>query len=238
MVRIGVESGMLGLQRIRGSGALMDMSGTMNFDANLGELGVRLTELVAKNATSRVATRIETKKAAGRSDETITELQEIISELLDERSELQLIAQAFRDRVRAETIDVADLAYITENLVPLVERLISLGAKDGQQADTESDDETSGEPGDIPSEVLDLVKRLVSKEMLTLLQLVGFNYKRAIGEPLTSVVESYIRVLIRENEEPDQRLQSELQLLEAKRNVLVLEVCSDPEKYARLAGLS
>ena len=39
------------------------------------------------------------------------------------------------------------------------------------------------------------LKALVSVEMLTVLQLVGFNFKAAIGEPLTQVVETWIRQL-------------------------------------------
>jgi hypothetical protein len=48
-------------------------------------------------------------------------------------------------------------------------------------------------------------QEVVSVEMLTVLQLVGFNFKAAIGEPLTQVVEGLILQLAPSQPRPRQK---------------------------------
>jgi hypothetical protein len=52
---------------------------------------------------------------------------------------------------------------------------------------------------------VEAIKKLVSVEMLTVLQLVGFNFKAAIGEPLTQVVEGLILQLAPGQPRPRQK---------------------------------
>ncbi|MFH4338650.1 hypothetical protein WAJ35_25055, partial [Acinetobacter baumannii] len=42
------------------------------------------------------------------------------------------------------------------------------------------------------SKSLDMIKPLLSKEMFNILQLLGFNFKQAIGEPLTVLIRGMI----------------------------------------------
>lgn len=58
---------------------------------------------------------------------------------------------------------------------------------------------------------IDILSPLVSKETLTIFQLLGFNFKRAIGEPLTELIQQMILT----NLPPDaelQKMQLEVQL--------------------------
>lgn len=109
-----------------------------------------------------------------------------------------------RDHLVAESIGRGDITYITDKLLPTVEELMGLGGGDEEQ-----------------SEALAVVKKLVSKEMLTILQLVGFNYKRAIGEPLTRVVENLITSSLPSED------QIKLQSLMVERDVQALKVAQN-----------
>ncbi len=94
--------------------------------------------------------------------------------------ELVGIATTLREQLVAQRIRTEEITYITDKLIPTVEDLAGLAADDNAEA-------------------VGAIKKLVSVEMLTVLQLVGFNFKAAIGEPLTQVVEGLILQLARAN---------------------------------------
>lgn len=75
----------------------------------------------------------------------------------------------------AHRISKEEIKYITDKLIPTIESLMQLSG-DGSQAD----------------DTVRAMKTLVSAEMMTVLQLVGFNFKCAIGEPLTNLVATLI----------------------------------------------
>lgn len=79
--------------------------------------------------------------------------------------------------------------------------------------------------------MIDNFKEVLSPQILTILQLVGFNYKKAIGEPLTDLLHGYI--LNQLPEKPDERLQE----LAVMRDIEYLKVAQDPEAAARLSQL-
>jgi len=46
-----------------------------------------------------------------------------------------------------------------------------------------------------PTAFMDTVRPILSHDTLKVLQILGFNYRKAIGEPLTEVVHSYVASL-------------------------------------------
>ena len=70
----------------------------------------------------------------------------------------------------SQKITEKDIEYITNNLLPIFSKFI-------------------------PSDKIDSfeqIKSLLSVETLTIMQLLGFNYKRAIGEPFTLLLQKII----------------------------------------------
>ena len=106
--------------------------------------------------------------------------------------------------------------YITQTLLPAVEELIRKGAGDDDAA-----------------EMIDPIKSVLSAEMLTVLQLIGFNYKQAIGEPLTALVQNLILSQVQQAD-----VRAQLEVLSAQTNVLALQVAQDPDATRRLRDLS
>ena len=82
--------------------------------------------------------------------------------------------------------------------------------------------------------MIDLVEPLLSAKTVTVLQLLGFNFKRAIGEPLTELVSRAILA----KSPADATLGNELQRLSAQREVAFLEVAKDPDAYERLGKMT
>ena len=136
----------------------------------LAELAANLIEASARNGASYITEKIRTIKAKKDDKKTIAELEEIISDLLNDKNEIQRIAQAYEQELLSQKITEKDIKYITDNLLPVL--------KDFMPEDKVEDFEK--------------IKSILSVETLTIMQLLGFNYKRAIGEPLTLLLKKTI----------------------------------------------
>ncbi|QMT30822.1 hypothetical protein [Alysiella filiformis] len=171
-------------------------------EQQLIDLGIRLAEALAKNTASAVATKIKLIKTKEDDKERINELEEIIQELISDKNELTQIAQAYQQELSAQKISEAELNYITESFIPKLQEFI----------------QASGNNQELMN-AMSILAPLVSKETLTIFQLLGFNFKKAIGEPLTEVVQQMILTKLPPNAEM-QKMQLEVQLetVKALRN--------------------
>ncbi len=134
------------------------------------DLASNLIEASTRNTASFIANRIKAVKAKKNDKETINELEEIIQNLLEDKLEIQRIAQAYEQELTSQKITEEDIEYITNNLLPIFIKFLPQDkAGDSEQ-----------------------IKSLLSVETLTIMQLLGFNYKKAIGEPLTLLLKKTI----------------------------------------------
>jgi hypothetical protein len=182
-------------------------------DQQLESLSIQLANTTIRNTAGAVADRIQTAKARKKDQETIAELEDIVYSLIADKSELARIAQAYEEELVAQKIAPSDIEYISTNLVPLVEQIIQASA---------------ASPADVAAQqnYFRLIQPLLAVETVTLLQLIGFNFKRAIGEPLTELVSKLILSRI----PSDPALPLELQRA-------YLSIAQDPEAHARLLGM-
>jgi hypothetical protein len=153
----------------------------MNVEPQVAELGARLAESLVRNTATAISGKIQTVKAKKNDKETIHELEEIISSLLDDKYALVQIAQAYEQEFVAQQISKEDIEYITSSFIPVLKNLI----------EQTSSGENSAAAANI-EKAIDVLTPLLSVEMLTILQLVGFNFKKAIGEPLTLLLQKFI----------------------------------------------
>jgi|ERR1035441_88981 hypothetical protein len=186
-------------------------------DPQFQTLGIQLTNAALRNAASTVAERIGAAKARKKEQETIAELEDIVNGLLSDKSELVRIAQAYEEELVAQRISQSDIEYLSGNLVPIITKL-------AEQAGVEQD-------GDLASvqTLIETLKPILSVETVTILQLIGFNFKKAVGEPLTDLVAK----LIASRAKVDADRIQEIQALALKREVAYLEIARDPDAYAR-----
>ena len=139
-------------------------------EQQLIDLGVRLSEALLKNTASAISTKIKAIKSKKEDKETINELEEIIQELISDKNELLQISQAYQQELMAQKITDKEIEYITKELIPKLQELVR--ATGGNNVD----------------EMVRILSPLISKETLTILQLLGFNFRKAIGEPLTMLL--------------------------------------------------
>ncbi|EEB36107.1 hypothetical protein ANHYDRO_01053 [Anaerococcus hydrogenalis DSM 7454] len=141
-------------------------------DKELIDLGIRLGELAFVNTTSFVSTKIKSFKNEKDIQKLKNNYEEIINQLLDEKQEAIRIAQAYREEVENTNISDDKIDYLHNTVAKALKVLDSYS-------------------GDKEMEVTDIVK-LIDKDVLKTMQLLGFNYKDAIGQPLTDLCKDYI----------------------------------------------
>lgn len=182
----------------------------------LAEMGVKLTESAVRNTAVIISDKISSIKAKRDDKQTIRELEEIVNSLLDDKSELVRIAQAYEQELISQKISEADIVYITDTIVPIIEKFINDIDDDIERAKNQS--------------YFNAIKGIISKEMITVMQLIGFNFKKAIGEPLTVLLRRMIESKIPESD-------LELKRLNVINSNLSIEISKDKESYERFLRL-
>lgn len=132
------------------------------------EMGVSLTELAVKGTATAVANKVRAVKDEKSAEKLRNTYDEIVNELLSERDEAVRIAQAYKSELERIVISDEDIAHLNATAT----RLLDLLKFFSPELDTKS---------------LEVFKDLISVDTLKTMQLLGFNYKAAIGEPLTQL---------------------------------------------------
>lgn len=110
------------------------MGGIIDIDNQIKtQLATNLVEATARNGASIISDKIKTAKTKKEYKETISELEEIIYNLLTDKAEIQRIAQAYEQELVSQKITEGDIKYITDNLLPIIAEFIP--EKDKEQFD-------------------------------------------------------------------------------------------------------
>lgn len=186
----------------------------VDLDPEVVKLGASLTELAARNGAALVADRVRAARSRSSREETIAALEELVNELIDDKAQMQLVAQAYRDELTAQQLTPGDVKYITDTVLPTLLKVVH--ATGGAQAAQFQSIASALEP-------------LLSVETVNVLQLLGFNFRRAIGEPLTALVEKQILSRAKASEA--------LELARVERENLYARIALDPDAHARLNNI-
>lgn len=140
-------------------------------------LGVSLTELALKGTATAISSKIKAIKDEKNVDNVRTTYDEIINELLSEREEAVRIAQAYKSELEKVVISDEDIQHLHNT----VTRILELIKKSQGNSDVNNQ-----------IQAYEQIKELISVDTLKTMQLLGFNYKAAIGEPLTLMLRNFI----------------------------------------------
>lgn len=146
------------------------------------DLVAKTADVMIKNTTDTIFNRIDAAKGNRDKEKTILALEEIIKDLLDDKNKLNQIIRRYEELLAVQKLSDENLNYITENIVPLLSEVLE------SDIITKGNEEKAGEI----NEVMTLLTPLLSVETLTILQLLGFNFREGIGVPLTNVVKKAI----------------------------------------------
>lgn len=158
----------------------------------LADMGGTLTELAVKGTASAISKKIEAAKAVKETEKLRTIYDELINEVLQEREEAVRIAQAYKSELEKIIISDKDIEHLHNTISRIIEiiknmQLTSVAQNGGDEKDlikTQAQFAT-----------YDQIKNLISVDTLKTMQLLGFNYKAAIGEPLTQICANAISSL-------------------------------------------
>jgi hypothetical protein len=128
-------------------------------------LGVELTKLAVKGTTTAVNKKITAIKDEKKVETVRSTYDEIINELLQERDEAVRIAQSYKSELERVQISDDDLKCLHNTVSRLLE-MFNVNLQNEQYGQ---------------------MKELISIDTLKTMQLLGFNYKIAIGEPFTQL---------------------------------------------------
>lgn len=146
----------------------------MNYaDEKLIELGINLTGLAVKSTASTVQKKISAAKARKNDKNTIEVYDEIVNELIEERAEAIRIAQSYKNELEKYEISDKDIEHLNKTISTVLDILKEVSP-------------------DIDLNMFNKFKELISVDTLKAMQLIGFNYKKAIGEPLTELCSAKI----------------------------------------------
>lgn len=148
----------------------------------LSEMAANLTTLAVKGTVTAIHSKIESVKTEKNADTLRATYDEIINEILSEREQAIRIAQAYKeelDRVQISDEDIKHLHNTVSKLLDVIKRF-------------------SPQKEDVLSSIEPL-KDLISVDTLKTMQLLGFNYKAAIGEPLTQLCANAIDGISKKN---------------------------------------
>ena len=106
----------------------------------------------------------------------------LINEVLQEREEAVRIAQAYKSELERIVISDEDIEHLHNTVSNILEIF-----KNIQLAGVDPQDTLGVMRVQKQIETMEQVKNLISVDTLKSMQLLGFNYKAAIGEPLTQI---------------------------------------------------
>lgn len=148
----------------------------------LEELGKNLSTLSTKGTVTATESKIKAIKLEKDIEKMKNQYDEIINELIAERAEAIRIAQVYKNEIERYEISDRDIEHL-HNTVELVLDIIK-----------EMSPETN-------VDMYQQLKDLICVDVLKAIQLLGFNYKEAIGEPLTQLCANAI---LNKSQKPNQ----------------------------------
>lgn len=138
------------------------------------ENGTALATLIGSGTVTAIKAKINGLKTEKNADKIRAEYDEIITQILQERSDAILLAQTYKaelDKIEISDEDIVHLQNTVSNVLDIFKKLSP----------------------DTPIDFFEQIKELISVDTLKTMQLLGFNYKSAIGEPLTEICATAIR---------------------------------------------
>ena len=179
----------------------------------LAQVIINLTEAAGRNTVGAVSDKIKKAKAGKDKDKTIRELEEIVNDVINDKIELERIAKTLENELVSQRISDKDIDFIAKSVIPIIEKLVQNDPKQKAYIDT--------------------IKTLLSKEILQVMQLIGFNYREAIGSPLTQLCANAIKNVVKTDDKQElARLN-----VENQNNLMLLSQNVDAHnRFVRLIG--
>lgn len=192
-------------------------------DPQLIELSTRLTEVALKSTATSVSSKLKAIKQSRDDKKIIAEMNDMIYSLLDDKQELESIAKSYQEEFITQKLSEEDLNFIASTILPMIKDFLE------KLAETQENEEEQQKTVKL-IESLDTFESLLSINTLNVLQLIGFNFKKGIGEPLTELIKNSINGSNKTN-------QIKYNELITERDIEYFKLLQDEEAYDRFMNL-
>lgn len=145
-------------------------------EEQLVKLGMSLAEVISRNTVSFVSDKMSLAKEKKDLNSQALAYTEIINNLLQDKEELTMIAREYKQSYEQVTISDKDIEYLHNTLKGGI-HILNAFSPQKQEVDNS----------------MNALIELLNKDTLKTMQLLGFNYKEAIGQPLTEVCSNAIK---------------------------------------------
>ncbi|MDE0584697.1 YybS family protein [Planococcus sp. A6] len=145
-------------------------------------LAQTLNSVMASDTSKYVIDSVKTFKGGKDKEATIVKYEELINDLISENQELKRVALGYKEEYEKINITDDNIEYLRNTFNRVLELISNMG-------ENEDDDKTKKDMEQFTS--------LIDVDTLKTMQLLGFNYKQAIGEPLTLIVNDFITRMYR-----------------------------------------
>ncbi|KRL38772.1 hypothetical protein [Liquorilactobacillus uvarum] len=161
-----------------------------------------------KALLSEVSIKLERARANKNKQETIDQLNIIITKLIDNQNALVQNQTLINDKLESQTISAEDISYISEKIIPILKRI--------------------SDPDKFDPENFEKIKALLSPELIKTLQLLGFNLKEALGKPATQALQNFILNIANKD-----ALQERVQIENLKYQNELAKIAQDEDSFNR-----
>ena len=163
------------------------------YTTELVALGANLAQMAVKGTATAVSAKIRAIKDEKNAEKIRNTYDEIVNELLSEREEAVRIAQAYKSELEKVVISDEDIQHLHNTVANILKIMTDI-----QIAGAERAGEAAVEAVKEQTKVYEQFMELISVDTLKTMQLIGFNYKTAIGEPLTLMLKKFLLSKVKE----------------------------------------
>lgn len=175
--------------------------------AEISMLGAALKEVLTSGVADKAVELVSSVKQNLDKDRTILAYENAFTQLIQENHELKTISMGYRDKFDQIYLSEKDIEYLQQTAIRLInlfipeitdekkeeleKQLVNQQGQSKQEAElyiTQWEKEKTKQRESI-GQLVDLIQ----VDTLRTMQLLGFNYREAIGEPLTELVANSIK---------------------------------------------
>lgn len=150
----------------------------------MAAVATQLATLIGNETVTAVNSKIAAMKTEKDIGKVKQNYENILNNLLNERAEAIRIAQTYKSELEKVEISDEDIEHLHNTVERLIEIVKSFLIK---QNNGENNQEIQEQINSFEQ-----IKELISIDTLKTMQLLGFNYKKAIGSPLTMILRNFI----------------------------------------------
>src|SRR5699024_9392085 len=157
------------------------------------ELGVILKGIIESGVASKATNLITTVKSSNDKDKVISAYEEVFNQLIEENQQLKSVALAYKEEYDQMNLSEQDINYLQTTAQRLLELFIpEITSEMREKLEEQGLEEDELKKMEQEREEYLKFIDLIQVDTLRTMQHLGYNYKKAIGEPLTELTSQSI----------------------------------------------